>query len=100
MNPVTCKSKWGEDYLPIVDQYAYLGVGISKDCSWDAHEAKVLGKGKSQIGKMDAILTDSHLDNRIKICILMNVIMPKIEYAGEIWEGIAKFVKQLTDDSS
>ena len=28
---------------------------------------------------MDAILTDSHLDiiNRIKTCILMNVIVPK-----------------------
>ena len=44
---------------------------------------------------MDAILTDSHVDNRIKICILMNVIVPKLEYAGEAWEGNAKFVKQL-----
>ena len=44
---------------------------------------------------MDAILTDSHVDNRIKTCILMNVIVPKLEYAGEAWEGNAKFVKQL-----
>ena len=27
---------------------------------------------------MDAILTDSHLDTRIKVCILMNVIVPKL----------------------
>ena len=44
---------------------------------------------------MDAILTDSHLDTRIKRCILMNVIVPKLEHAGEVWEGNAKFVKQL-----
>ena len=44
---------------------------------------------------MDAILTDSHLDTRIKICILINVIVPKLEYAGEVWEGNAKFVKQV-----
>ena len=44
---------------------------------------------------MDAILTDSHLNTRIKIGILMNVIVPKLEYAGEIWEGNAKFVRQL-----
>ena len=25
----------------------------------------------------------------------MNVIVPKLEYAGEVWEGDAKFVKQL-----
>ena len=50
--------KWGEDELPIIDQYTYLGVDTSKDCSWDTHVAKVIGKGKSHVGKMDAILTD------------------------------------------
>ena len=64
--PVNFKWEWGEDDLPFVDQYTYLGVGISKDCSWGAHIAQVIGKGKSQVGKMDAILTDSHLDTRLK----------------------------------
>ena len=40
-------------------------------------------------------LTDPHLDTRSKICILMNLIVPKLDYAGEVWEGNAKFVKQL-----
>ena len=66
MNPVNFKRKWGEDELPIVDQHSYLGVDTSKDCSWDAHIAKVIGKGKSQVGKMEAILTGPHLDTRIK----------------------------------
>ena len=94
-NPVEFKWKWGEEELPVVDKYTYLGVEISKECSWDAHIAKLIGKGKAQIGKMDEILTDPHLDTRIKRCILLNVIVPKLEYAGEVWEGNEKAVKQL-----
>ena len=44
---------------------------------------------------MDAILRESQLDTRIKICILRNVIVPKLEYTGEVWEGTAKLVKKL-----
>ena len=44
---------------------------------------------------MDAILTDSHLDTRIERCILMNAIVPTLEYAGEVLERNAKLVKQL-----
>ena len=33
---------------------------------------------------MDAILTDAHLGTRIKRWILMNVITPKLDYAGEV----------------
>ena len=44
VNPVTFTWKWGENELPIADEYTYLGVDISKNCSWDAHTAKVIGK--------------------------------------------------------
>ena len=61
------------------------------------HTPKVIGKGNAHVGKMDAILTDSLLDTikRIKRCILMNVVVPKLECEGKTWEGNAKFVKQL-----
>ena len=95
MNPVTFKWKWGENELPIADQYMCLDVENSTERSWDAHTAKVTGKGKAHVGKVDAILSDSHLDtiNRIKTCILINVV-PKLECA-EVWEGNAKLVKGL-----
>ena len=89
VNPATSKWKWGEDELPVVDQYTYLGVEMPNDCSRDAHTAKVIGKGNSQVGRMNAILTDSYLDMRIRICILINVVVPKLEYEGEVWEGNA-----------
>ena len=44
---------------------------------------------------MDVILRDSHLDTRIKICILTNVIVPKLDYAGDVWGGNVKLVKIL-----
>ena len=78
-----------------MDQYTYLGVEISKYCSWDVHIAKLKGKGKTYGGKMEAARTNLHLDARIKRCILMNVIVPTLECAGWGREGNAKFVKQL-----
>ena len=88
VNPITFKWEWGEDEIPIVDQYTYLGGHISKDCSWDADTANMTGKGKSHVGEMEAVLTDSHLDaiNRIYRCALTNVIVPKLEYARNVWE--------------
>ena len=65
-----------------------------KNCSWDVHINKVIEKGKVQIGKMDVIVRESHLDTRIKRCFLMNVILQKLEYA-EVWEGNAKLLKKL-----
>ena len=44
---------------------------------------------------MDTILRESQLDSRIKRCILRNVIVPKLEHAGDVWEGNAKPVKKL-----
>ena len=79
------------------DQYPNFGVEMSfKGCSWDAHIAKVMGKGTAHVGRMEAILTDSRLDtiNRIKIYILMHVLVPKLGYA-HVREGKAKSVNHL-----
>ena len=65
--PVEFKWKWGGEELPIVDQYTYLGVEISKNCSWDAHINKLIQKGKTEVGRMDVILRDSHLDTVLEI---------------------------------
>ena len=54
VNPVSFSWKWGEDEFPIVDQYADLGVQISKDCSLGSTHSKSIRK---DVGEMDAILT-------------------------------------------
>ena len=62
--PATLKWKWREDELPFVDQYNYtcLGVDLPKYCFRDAYVAyisTIIGKAKTHVGKMDAILLDS-----------------------------------------
>ena len=42
VKPINFSWKWGEDENPIVDQYTYLGVEMSKDCSWDSRIAEVI----------------------------------------------------------
>ena len=74
------------------------------------HIAKVIGKGKShdmyQVAKVDAILTDSHLDtiiNRIKICILMNCDCAKARMCGRSMgreREVVKTAGNSTDDSN
>ena len=44
---------------------------------------------------MDVILSDSHLDTRMKRCILLNMIVPKLQYAGEFGEGNKKLADKL-----
>ena len=51
---------------------------------------------------MDAILliTDLHLNTKVEICILMNVIVSNLKYAGELREGNAKLVKRLEAETA
>ncbi|CAB1105071.1 unnamed protein product [Ectocarpus sp. CCAP 1310/34] len=85
--PVEHRWKWGMEEIAVVDQYTYLGVEIAKDCSWNAHMSKVAEKGKSRAGKLHPILANRHLDTRIKLTVLKSVIVPPLEYAGEVWEA-------------
>ena len=50
--PVEFKWKWRGAELPIVDQDTYLGVEISKNCSWDAHNS-ILVKWRIDFKKED-----------------------------------------------
>ena len=84
VNPVNSKWKLVEDDLPIENQYTYLGVVVSKECSWHTYIAKVTWNAKAQVDKMHSILNYPHLDTTFihTWCVLMNVFVPKLEYAG------------------
>lgn len=56
---------------------------------------KAAGKGKARAGKLHPILGHRQLDTRIKLQILKSVIIPPLEYAGEIREGNKKIDKEL-----
>ena len=54
----------------------------------------MIHKGKAEVGRTDVIPRDSHLDTRIEICILLNVIVPNLGYA-EVREGNKKLARKL-----
>ncbi|CAB1113272.1 unnamed protein product [Ectocarpus sp. CCAP 1310/34] len=87
--------KCGIEEIAVVDQCTYLGVEIAKDCSWNAQMSKVAEKGKARAGKLHPILANRHLDKRIRLKVLKSVIVPPLEYAGEVWEGNKKVVNEL-----
>ena len=57
--------------------------------------SKVAEKGKVRAGKLHSILANRHLDTSIKLTVLKSVIVPPLEYAGEVWEENKKVVKEL-----
>ena len=65
---------------------------------------KVIGKGKSQVGKMDAILTDPHHDTRIKICTAGECDCTKVGVCrrsmGREREEVRETTENGADDSS
>lgn len=56
---------------------------------------KAVRKGKARIGNMGMIPRASCLDTRIRICILTHVIVPTLNYAGEVRERNVELVKGL-----
>ncbi|CAB1113353.1 unnamed protein product [Ectocarpus sp. CCAP 1310/34] len=93
--PTQNRWKWGVDELAVVDQKKHLGVDIAKDCSWNAHMFKVADKGKARTGRLHPILANRHIDTRIKLTVVKGVFVPPVEYAGVVWEGNKKVVKEL-----
>lgn len=56
---------------------------------------KIKGKEKAQKGKMDVISTESYVNTRMKRYMVVDVIVPKLEYARVTCEDNTKFVMQL-----
>ena len=49
-------------------------------------------KSKAQLGKMDIILSHAHPDTATGFLIM---VVPELEYAGAVREGVAKLVKKV-----
>lgn len=80
--------------MAILDQCTHHGVDISRHCHWNAHMNEVVDKSKAQIGRMDAILGDLPLGTRIGGYILMDVMIPKPGYTGEVRKENAKLANK------
>ncbi|CAB1119083.1 unnamed protein product [Ectocarpus sp. CCAP 1310/34] len=48
------------------------------------HMSNVAERGKARAGKLHPVLANRHLDTRIKLTVMKSVIVPPLEYAGEM----------------
>ena len=56
----------GEEPLPVVDKYKYLGVMLATDCTWHAHVEHVVAKATKASYAMGSVLHNRKLDTEIR----------------------------------
>ena len=78
---------WGDESLPILDSYCYLGVEFSSDGSWDKHIKSLIMRNRQKLGGMYRILHNFALDLRTRRHIFMAVLRPSLEYGCEVWNA-------------
>ena len=47
---ISGKWVWGDESLPILDSYCYLGVQFSSDGSWDKHIISLIMRNRQKLG--------------------------------------------------
>ena len=78
---------WGDESLPILDSYCYLGVEFSSDGSWDKHIKSLIVRNWQKLGGLYRVLHNFSLDLRTGRHILMAVLRPSLEYGCEVWNA-------------
>jgi hypothetical protein len=85
----------GKGIINYVNEYAYLGVKITKDGN---HEPEINGrinKERAGITKLNGILWDRDVTPKTKTHIYHAVVKSTITYAAETWCLKAKMVAKL-----
>lgn len=75
---------WGDQEIPIVDEYTHLGVLVSSDGSQDAHFQRIIKQGNARVAAMKPLLKDAHLTMRIKRLLMLTALRPCLEFASEV----------------
>ena len=75
---------WGEQALPRLSKYTYLGVDFTLNCAWDEHVKRVLQNGRKKISQVHS---NRDIDLTARRLLLILVVRPTLEYGSEVWEG-------------
>ena len=75
---------WGEQALPRLSKYTYLGVDFTSNGAWDEHVKRVLQNGKKKISQVHS---NRDIDLTARRLLLISVVRPTLEYGSEVWEG-------------
>ena len=87
LGKVSGKWVWGDESLPVLNSYCYLGVEFSSDGSWDKHIKSLIVRNRQKLGGLYRVLHNFALDLRTRRHILMAVLRPSLEYGCEVWNA-------------
>ena len=94
--PVEHSWTWGEtEAIPIKPSYEYLGVHLERNCSWDLHALETVTEGVAKLAKLRHLFRNKDLSTQIKRTILLTVLKPALNYAGEVWEPSSDMAVRL-----
>ena len=78
------KYKLHDHTLQVVDKVKYLGVTVTKDCSWDTHIQDVCSKANRALGFLRRNLKISAV--QLKATAYKAYVRPILEYACSVWD--------------
>ena len=78
--------KWGEQDLPRVSKYTYLGIDFAESGAWDVHKKKVVASGKKKVNQLHRVISNRDINLSARRLLLLAVVRPTLEYGSEVWE--------------
>ena len=78
--------KWGEQMLPKVSIYAYLGVNFASNGAWDSHVKDVCVNGRKKRNQLHSVLSSRDINSCARRLLLLSVVRPSIEYDSAVWD--------------
>ena len=79
--------KWGEQDLPRVSKYTYLGIDFAESGAWDVHIKKVVASGKKKVNQLNSVISNRDINLSARRLLLLAVVRPTLEYGSEVWEA-------------
>jgi hypothetical protein len=76
---------WGDEPLPVVSTYKYLGVMLAATCRWDDHVAYVVDKATRRAFTLGGVLHNRRMATAVRRVVLLAVVRPVVEHASTVW---------------
>ena len=80
-----CAWKWGDNVIPRVVSYCYLGIEFAENGSWDSHVQKVIDNGKKKLNRLHRFVSNRNISTVARRLLLVSVLRPTLEYGSEVW---------------
>ena len=70
----------GENSLPKVCKYTYLGIDFQCNGAWDAHIKRVVENGRKKVNQLHSVISNRGVNLSARRSLLLSVVRPTLEY--------------------